>query len=165
MLPYPHPPSATENANAASTAAVTVTGMRARLSFTLREIRKTNTAKAARRPPRSMPPGSRNPYRGTLLIVFMVIVVLAAPPVVASVAEPKVHVMPGTEEQDNVTLPLKPFDGVTVTITGADWPGDTDTPDGVAATAKSGVAVTSVIATGEVLPANVPAPAKDAVSE
>jgi hypothetical protein len=67
-----------------------------------------------------MLPGGRNPYRGTLVVVFIFMVVLATPLVVASVPEPKVHVMPGTDEQDKVTLLVKPPAGVTVTITGAD---------------------------------------------
>lgn len=67
-----------------------------------------------------MLPGGRNPYRGTLVVVFMFMVVLAIPLMVARVADPKVHVTPGTDEQDKVTLLLNPPDGVTVTITGAD---------------------------------------------
>jgi hypothetical protein len=47
-------------------------------------------------------------------------VVLAGPLAVARVAEPKVHVMPESAEQDKVTLPVKPPAGVTVTMTGAD---------------------------------------------
>ena len=64
--------------------------------------------------------GGKRPYRGTFVVVFTFMVVLAGPLAVARVAEPKVHVMPETAEQDKVTLPVKPPAGVTVTITGAD---------------------------------------------
>ena len=67
-----------------------------------------------------MLPGGRKPYRGTVGVVFTFMVVLAAPAVVTRFAEPNVQVMPGTDEQDNVTLLAKPPAGVTVTITGAD---------------------------------------------
>jgi hypothetical protein len=52
--------------------------------------------------------------------VFIFTVVLATPLAVPKVAEPKVHVTPGTDEQDKLTLPVNPPAGVTVTITGAD---------------------------------------------
>jgi hypothetical protein len=52
--------------------------------------------------------------------VSIVIVVLAIPLVIAKVDEPKLQVTPGTDEQDKATLPVKPPDGATVTITGAD---------------------------------------------
>jgi hypothetical protein len=67
-----------------------------------------------------MLPGGRNPYRGTPVVVFTFMVVLATPLLVNKVAEPKVHVTPGTDVQDKLTLPVNPPDGVTVTITGAD---------------------------------------------
>ena len=67
-----------------------------------------------------MLPGGKNPYRGTLVVVCTFMVVLAIPLMVVKVAEPKVHVTPGTDAQDKFTLLLNPPDGVTVTITGAD---------------------------------------------
>ena len=53
---------------------------------------------------------------------FTFMVILAAPLVVASVAEPKVHVIPETDEQDKLTSGLKPPVGVTVTIPGTNDP-------------------------------------------
>jgi hypothetical protein len=82
---------------------------------------RLRSAKTARKPPRPVLPGGRSPYRGTFIAVFTVMVVLAIPLVTANVAEPKVHEMPGTaDEQDRATLPVKPPDGVTVTISGED---------------------------------------------
>lgn len=46
--------------------------------------------------------------------------VLAIPLMVAKVADPNVHVTPGTDAQDKLTVLLNPPDGETVTITGAD---------------------------------------------
>jgi hypothetical protein len=93
-------------------------------------------------------------------------VVLAGPLAVARVADPKVHVRPGTvDEQDNATLPAKPLDGVTINVTGTDCPAVTVTLEGFVATAKSGAPVTSVTTVEEVLPAKVPAPANVAVME
>src|SRR5579863_2499805 len=66
-------------------------------------------------------------------------VVLAAPLLVDSVAELNVHVMPETDMQDKVTLLLKPPDGVTVTVTGVDWPGGTVTLEGIRLNEKSAV--------------------------
>ena len=81
---------------------------------------RPSSVKAAMRPPKPVPPICKNPYRGTDVVVFTVMVVLATPFVVAMVAEPNVHVMPGTDAQDRVTLLANPAVGVTVTITGAD---------------------------------------------
>jgi hypothetical protein len=109
-----------ESANIANTAAIPKTGTRALANLSPRQIMRPNNAKAARRLPRPILPGGRNPYRGTLVVVFTFMVVLAAPLVVARVPDPKVQVMPGTDEQDKVTLLVKPPAGVTVTITGVD---------------------------------------------